>query len=692
MKQALPLLLVLTTSPLLAGWIPFTQTARVGPAAYDQFGPVIASNGFDYLVAWTTPGLGVYATGVNSDGTLATEIAMPIDSNAHGVSITPGRDGYFAAWMSDKGLNAAIMDSYGRVERRVTLPQDDRNAQTLAAWNGAVHLVVSGFNGPFVGTLIDNNGEVLQSSIPIGDTHGEVNTKAALTADSEGFLVLSTKEVAPGRDDIYGRRITSSGVAGNWFLVRSVASKVHGLSVTPDDVIAWGDSFGVWMMEIGKPSRQLTPDAATVGQVLRANGRTWITYQTLAGKGYAITAGTDGSIGSPIPLGTFVSRMASNGSRILTVSVSRQRDDDVVGSFVSATSADVPFIVSKSKSEQRNGSLAGDGRNTLAVWDEEHQIFAARFDASRRALDPGGVQISTASDNIHPSAAFNGSEYLIVWTREEQIVSRRFSLDGKVLDTDDIVLGPGTYDGAPRAVWNGSSWLVAWTGEMNQPACGNVSPATRIYATRISPTGVVLDPGGVPIDPRATMDQTDVDLDWNGSRFVIAWTNVCAGYRQPTRTSIGMAIVSPDLSRSDVSVVSTEGSKPHLGAGLIAWRVKGDTKFRLIENAQDASRRRAVGTHRSFPTMPGLLIAVDGDAIFTEMPIPWAPQYQGMFQTTVASDGSFGPPVFHFVLQPSETLMGRMVRRDRSRWMSESLLDPVFDPSAGAQRLWVREF
>src|SRR5881628_3454038 len=174
-----------------------TATPRIGPAAYDQIGPAIASNGFDYLVAWTTTlptGPAVSAVRVNSDETLATPVAVPLDSNARSVTVTPGRDGYFAAWISDKGLNVAITDSYGRIEHSVTIPQDGltAGAQTLAAWNGAVCLVVAGFAGPFLGTLLDNNGDVIQSGIPLGDAHGEI-TRFSLIVDSVGFLLLSTK-------------------------------------------------------------------------------------------------------------------------------------------------------------------------------------------------------------------------------------------------------------------------------------------------------------------------------------------------------------------------------------------------------------------------------------------------------------------------------------------------------------------
>src|ERR1019366_8692160 len=94
--------------------------------------------------------------------------------------------------------------------------------------------VLSGLNGPFTASLFDNNGDVIASSIPVGDAHGDETIKVALMSDDAGFLVLATKRVSDLRDDIYGRRISSSGVEGDWFLVRSVTNHVLGLSVTWD--------------------------------------------------------------------------------------------------------------------------------------------------------------------------------------------------------------------------------------------------------------------------------------------------------------------------------------------------------------------------------------------------------------------------------------------------------------------------
>ena len=714
MKNPLALLIVFTASRLSAGWGPFTETPRIGPAAFNQTEASIASNGFDYLAAWTTDlpnGSSVSAVRVNSDGTMATTLPVPLDPNARGVNISAARDGYFASWISDSGLNAAIMDSYGRIEQRTTIAQPGVTA-TVTAWNGAVHLVLAQSDGPFTASLFDDNGDVIQSAIPVGDTHGDANARLALTVDGAGFLVLSTKEDAVGHDELYARRISSSGVSSDWFLVRSMVTHVLGLAATSDgtrDIIVWGDGFGVWTTSIDiasnatAPSRQLTSDSARATDVLIASGRTWIAYQNFpsGGGAYIINVDAQGAVSAPAPL-SGPSTLATNGTTILCASVAQgPMDLDVEGAFLTATDVGAPFVISMSETAQNHGTLSSDGKTTIAVWDEaigaSHQIFAARFDAS--SLDPTGIQISSSGDNIDPDVAYNGMASLIVWTRGGEVLGRRLASDGTLLDTNDIRIGDGTAFGAPRVVWDGSGWFVVWVRAVQESPCAAFGTATRVYAAHVSPGGVVLEAGGVQLDPAPLMDQLDVDLDRNGSEYVVAWMNQCAQWHGPTSTAIEMAAVSRDLSSVRSGIVATSGSNPRIAAGadrsLVAWTTIGQTEFRLVDNSlPEATRRRRafVGQPGSFRSIPGSLIAVDAQDIFTQMTIPNAAPYQGLYDTTLAPDETSATPRMLFVLEPNETLMGRLILQNGWRWMTESMLNSVFDPAAGAPRLWIREF
>jgi len=707
----LSLLFFHAVSSFASGWIPFTATPRTGAAAFDQSGAEVASNGFDYLAGWTSTirdsnpprSAGVYVARVNADASLAAPIATPLDPSAidaRGLSISAGRDGYFASWISEKGLNVAILDSFGRTERRTTIAAQP-SSRTLTAWNGAVHLVLAGFDGPFDAALFDDNGNVIASDIPVGDSHGDTTIKVALTNDDAGFLVLATKRVADSRDDIYGRRISSSGVTSDWFLVRSVASPVLGLAVTSDgarDVIAWGDSFGVWTLDLNSnsnaagASRQLVPDSAAVGQALVQSGRTWITYRTSAAA-FAITIGPDGQLTAPLSLGNAdAAGIASNGATLLAVYSAQPGetiDRDVNGRFVTPVAAAVPFLISKSETDQEHGDLATDNAaNAVAVWDEkistQHQVFVTPF-ASRMPLDPAGIQISSTGDNVHPAIAFNGTNYLAVWTRtigsDSQIVFRRISPEGIVLDGQDVVIGEG--DGNSRVASDGHSWLVMW------PRYG-----FGLQAARVSAEGVVMNGQEVPSTSAA--NQSDLDLAWNGSLYVAAWRNLYAGTHRPTYIWITAAWIAPDLTRFDLRDLTDrvgDYSNPRVAVSgsrtLVAWQATSGTQYRVIEGILSLGRTRAVGGVAVITTIAGatLLDATnDGDrlALLTQRTIP----FDGVYETVIDTQSTS----LRFALEPGEQLMGKAISHNGTLWMSESLFPSIFDPAAAARRLYVREF
>jgi hypothetical protein len=747
--RRLLVLLSLSATPLFAYDL---IAPRIGPPLYTPSNRSrasagnlsLASNGFDYLVAWTATGdlipSTLYTMRVNSDGSLATDLPVPVDPpplfelppNPHAISVTPGRDGYFLGWLSDKGLTGAVTDGYGRIEHKTTVAVDNTDG-TLAAWNGAAHLVLTTSKaGPFSATVFDNNGDVLATNAPIGDTHLDSRTLLALTGDSAGFLAISTKPTN-GPDAIYGRRITSSGVAGDWFLVRSIPYRVTGLSATTDgthDVIVWGDVVtGIWMMRLDPQTNaaeapvRLTTDTCLWpwAQVIAKDGRLWVAYTTYRQNptSLLIGVGSDGTIAQPQPSGGAI---ATNGTSVLAVR------GDFYGTLSTPTGNGAPFLIAKAETQQTQANVAATPLQLLTVWAEtvgplygSRQIYAARIDALHRLVDPAGVQVSAAGDfsagyNYSPAAAFNGSNYLIVWTHDAQggakVVARRFSPDGTPVG-DELLIGDRThYDYVPRVASDGRGWVVVFVKGLNQPGCGN---ARRLYAARVSSDGTVLDVGGVEVPSGSDMDQFAPDIGWTGTNYVVAWTNECY-VGQPTitwRMSIGAALVAPDLSRvtplpGSFGVVEwgngkgTQYLSPRVAAGtsasLIAWQASVDgmmsTQYRVINTAALSTRRRAVGAVASVRSLDGSVIAARRDdtgqfRIYTEMIVPWlADSHQGIWDTVINPDGSAQAPQFRFSLGHGESVSGDVVGFALTQWIAA----PFFNIDGGAIRLRLQQF
>ena len=84
--------------------------------------------------------------------------------------------------------------------------------------------------------------------------------------------------------------------------------------------------------------------------------------------------------------------------------------------------------------------------------------------------------------------------------------------------------GPPTYVGAPYGqnspgiAFNGTTFFVVWVDNRN-------SQFARIFGTRVSTNGTVLDPAGIQIDPDSFSDSTSPAVISDGADFLVTWAN-----------------------------------------------------------------------------------------------------------------------------------------------------------------------
>jgi hypothetical protein len=99
----------------------------------------------------------------------------------------------------------------------------------------------------------------------------------------------------------------------------------------------------------------------------------------------------------------------------------------------------------------------------------------------------------------NPAVASDGNAFLVVWEDcgthwpNADIVATRVTSGGEILDPSGIIISM-TADAAeelPSITFDGTNYLVAWRR--------TTGPAGELYASRITPEGVVLDPGGILI-------------------------------------------------------------------------------------------------------------------------------------------------------------------------------------------------
>ena len=162
----------------------------------------------------------------------------------------------------------------------------------------------------------------------------------------------------------------------------------------------------------------------------------------------------------------------------------------------------------------------------LAVWQDDragvYDVYAARVTFDGLVLDPGGLPLCVSTgDQTHPCVVASDSCWLVVWSdcrHDADVFGTRVSFTGEVLDPGGLPIGPGAGNQAePDVASSGSQFLVVWeTSEAG-------SWVTR--GARVSSGGEVLDPGGIYIAGEASRGclARSPAVASDGSDFMVAW-------------------------------------------------------------------------------------------------------------------------------------------------------------------------
>ena len=171
-------------------------------------------------------------------------------------------------------------------------------------------------------------------------------------------------------------------------------------------------------------------------------------------------------------------------------------------------------------------SVAFDGTNYLVAWQESRpgagwDIYAARVSEAGVVLDPLGIPVSKAAGSQWaPSVAFDGANFLVAWQDDRSNVTGPDVYGGRVSPAG-ILLDPGGIPISaapggqllPAVARAGASWLVVWT---------EGGSGSDIRGARVGPTGTVLDPSGVTVSA-APGAQLNPALAFGGSSSLVVW-------------------------------------------------------------------------------------------------------------------------------------------------------------------------
>jgi hypothetical protein len=207
--------------------------------------------------------------------------------------------------------------------------------------------------------------------------------------------------------------------------------------------------------------------------------------------------------------------------------------------------------IAATPASELNPAVAFDGTNYLVTWTRSNypdgDIYGARVSPSGTVLDPGGFPISTAPELQDFSAlAFDGTNYLVAWSSGHfpaDIYAARVTPSGTVLDPGGIAVSTAAGEqNVPAVAFDGANSLVVWEDGRNA--------TYDVYGARVSPAGAVLDPAGVAVSS-APGTQWAPKLAFDGTNYLVAWQDGRNG--DGSTADVYGARVSPALSVLDVS-------------------------------------------------------------------------------------------------------------------------------------------
>jgi hypothetical protein len=546
---------------------PIVIRAGTGSDSYTQ--PQAASDGAGYAVVWT------HCAGVSACPAFPDQSASPVGSS----------------------LETALVSSSGSVTLAGTLAPSAEVWNPAIAWNGTSYLVAwanTGATTPthFVPTIdterLTQAGAFQSPETNVGHALGWQDQPTA-ASNGGAFLVAWTDGAPSTAQDVKGGRVAPDGTgldasviaisaAANaqsqpaaawdgsnyvvaWRDTRSDAGDVYGGRVSAGGSVLDGTGFVVDSFSSGEETPGVAagaPGTLVVWDDIRTGSerdvyaaRVSPAAGVLDPTGMLLTTATGG-----VAKGQFSPVVAWDGANYLGVWGDGRNgvDSDVYGGRVDGSGAILDgtgIPISTAAGEQSSPSIAWNGAEYLAVWQDHRgsrfDVYGARIAPNGTVLDPFGIPISTAGgDQRDPRVVANGSQFLVVWDDSRganlEVYATRVDGNGSVLDPSgiDVSSGATSDQELPAVAWNGSHYLVAWE-DFRADVSGDVE------AARLSPSGTVLDPSGIPVAATPSHGETDPSVATDGAQFLVAWTS-----DDPSR---GTAILASLVSDAGVVAV-----------------------------------------------------------------------------------------------------------------------------------------
>ncbi|MBV9920715.1 MAG: hypothetical protein JOY78_07685 [Pseudonocardia sp.] len=412
----------------------------VGAAVRDQFEPVVAFDGTDYLVAWTDLRTGPFFENTDIYASRVTTAGVNRDGN--GFPVSNPDFGQFAPAIASNGSTALVAWTDQR-----TTDFDVRASRVTSA-----------------ASVLDPSGIVVTRA-------ASVQSEPAVAFDGTNFLVAWVEDrtldshVFVGRVSRNGTALDGGGI---------------DLGLGSDPAVAFdGTNFFVTWEH---------PSQGILGARFDTSGHRLDATSIAIGDGSTPSIAFNGT--------SYLVVFERSGES--------PNFDDVIAARVNRAGTVLDrFTVAGANAFEDQPTVASDGSGFLVAWRLSTASFnvvrARRVSGNGALLGTGPIALAPATtDQDSPGAAFAGGRYLVVWT-ERRAEPRGLDVFGSLLTSAGAAVGtkgftvsaaPGDQD--EPAVAGSANFLVAWTDRRS-------STDSDVNGGRIQPDGTRLDGDGAAL-------------------------------------------------------------------------------------------------------------------------------------------------------------------------------------------------
>ena len=244
---------------------------------------------------------------------------------------------------------------------------------------------------------------------------------------------------------------------------------------------------------------------------------------------------------------------------------------------------DAPLFDSHAYDTQLDAAVAWNGAAYLVVWEDHRdspdgdtcEVHGVLVSPDGSLPLPQGITFSTnEGQDVAPAVGASGETFLVAWGSTDAAGARdlqgaRVSGAGALLDAMPLEISSAPADQRrPDVSGSSDGFFVAWEDLRN-------GGSNDIYGARVSPEGVVLDPGGVVVSS-ASADQSRPAMALNGTDFLVVWHDLRNGSRDIYGARVSPAGATLDPDGIAITTAPSGQMFPDVASGsgdaMVVWR------------------------------------------------------------------------------------------------------------------------